>query len=383
MLTTSFSFIEIKSKMISRTSSNTRDSFDVLGKTKHLNEDDNTQDIQETESIVIGETRKAFLNDTFLDRDIVNGRLVTSEGVPVKVVILVASSARSGSSMIGELLAQQDNQLYLFEPVYYTLKNSAINGTDILRDMIYCQISDEYTKWLRSMSPNKIFRHPMTGRNCGRKNACLTAPALKEACRKANNRIMKVIRIRMRWMKELLDDPYVDLKVIHLVRDPRATIISRRKTFGAKTLNAGYQCHGIEEDLRVTPQLMREYPDKVMGITYEDFCIDPIGKATEMWHFISDNKSSTLPTAWSKYIEGHTQGSPSNKRPFAYSTFRNSKIEYQEWRRQITKKALVEIEKHCKPVLKLLGYNLFGTLKKSRNLDIPLFSKNRIPYTDL
>ncbi|KAK7014784.1 hypothetical protein SK128_019105 [Halocaridina rubra] len=139
----------------------------------------------------------------------------------------------------------------------------------------------------------------------------------------------QVIRIRMSWIKVLLDDPYIDLKIIHLVRDPRATIISRSRTFHSQGLHASFHCQLIETDLRMTPLLMKGYPGKIMGITYEDFCMDPKGKATELWRFITNDKNSPLPTAWLQYITKHTSP-PATKKDYAYSTYRNTSIEYQQ-----------------------------------------------------
>ncbi|KAK7071936.1 hypothetical protein SK128_006126, partial [Halocaridina rubra] len=142
------------------------------------------------------EIMSSNFKETALEWDIVKGRQVSSQGVPVKVVILVASSARSGSSFLGELISQQENQIYFYEPAYYLLKlakdkNAKINGTDILHDMAYCNISSAYVSWLRSMPPNRTIQHSLTNSKCERSNRCLDAAKLNGVCRQASNRIIK------------------------------------------------------------------------------------------------------------------------------------------------------------------------------------------------
>ncbi|KAK7014783.1 hypothetical protein SK128_019104 [Halocaridina rubra] len=332
-------------------------------------------------------------------------RLETSSCEEIKVLFLVASTPRSGSSFLGELLSQQENSLYIYEPLYYILKAQDISETEILYNMINCHISRGYVKFLRRLhTTDFIFRNNFTHpNNCGKKAKCLSTQALTKLCRSSCNRIIKVIRARMKWMQHLLDDSNIDLKVIHLVRDPRASIFSSSKTF-KKELKAKYSCGDLYEDLLTTPKLIKEYPNRVMGITYEDFSIDPYGKivcskypfqqlwgyqspsisrATEIWQFISGEQNASLPDAWSKYLESHTRGQPKGKTDQSYSTYRYTYKEYQQWRLQITQEALVEIEKYCEPSLKILGYNIFGNLSNVKNITNPIFTEDRIPYSML
>ncbi|XP_068247579.1 carbohydrate sulfotransferase 3-like [Palaemon carinicauda] len=310
--------------------------------------------------------------------EIVNGRLMSSKGEPVKVIVLVGSTARSGTSFLGELLSQFDNVLYLFEPELYIRAKtremvSQETGIPLLKDMIYCRISNEFAQWLKTRSSSSnIFRHPVTKLNCRNWSSCLVPSRLQNACREEHIRVMKVIRIRMMWMRPLLDDPQVDLKVIHLVRDPRGSLYSMAKNQLHK-LDPGYYCPLIEDDILQTPKLMQEYPGKVMGITYEQLCLDPIGKATEIWRFLVGENDAELSPKWAAYMESHVSRAAEKRRVAVYGTVRNTTEQYQAWRTAITERALLEIEANCQSVLSKLGYNLFGTLERARNISYPLF----------
>ncbi|XP_063615223.1 carbohydrate sulfotransferase 3-like [Penaeus indicus] len=313
------------------------------------------------------------------DEDVVNGRLLTSKGVPVKIVIMLGSTARSGTSLLGELLSQQKNALYLFEPELFVRQHSGQKVTQELgmkhmKDMIYCRFDETFITFLhRRSSPFNIFRHPVTKTNCRNWDSCLTIPKLTEACRAEPTRIMKVIRLRMAWMRELLDDPKYDVRVVHLVRDPRGSLYSMAKLHLHK-LMPEYHCPLIYDDLVSAPKLMAEYPGRVISVTYEQFCLDPVDTATRVWRILSGDERASLPVMWSEYIAKHVHRT-STKRIAAYGTFRNSAEQYQSWRDNITEDALTKIEEHCQPSLELLGYNIFGDIKNARNLSVPLFAE--------
>ncbi|XP_066966028.1 carbohydrate sulfotransferase 3-like [Macrobrachium rosenbergii] len=316
--------------------------------------------------------------------DIIDGRLMSSTGKPVRVVVLVGSTARSGTSFLGELLSQFDNVLYLFEPelhVRVVTKEMVTEETGIplLKDMIYCHISRNFSTWLRTRASSfNIFRHPITKTHCKNWSTCLAPSRLRNACRGEHIRVMKVIRIRMAWMRPLLDDPQVDLKVIHLVRDPRGSLFSMAKHQLHK-LDPGLYCPLIEDDMIQTPRLMLEYPGRVLGITYEQLCLDPMGKATEIWRFLIGDDSAKLSPRWALYMENHVSRPSANQLVDVYGTVRNTNEQYQAWRASITEHVLLDIEASCESVLRKLGYNLFGSLERARNTSYSLFMNQDKP----
>ena len=75
-------------------------------------------------------------------------------------------------------------------------------------------------------------------------------------CRKSDPRVVKTIRARraalLPWVRG------TEVKVVHLVRDPRAMITSiarRPGTWGEALRNASYQCRRMEEDSRLEADL--------------------------------------------------------------------------------------------------------------------------------
>lgn len=104
---------------------------------------------------------------------------------------------------------------------------------------------------------------------------------LTEKCRHQRHVVTKVIRLSVRHFRELLNKNK-DLTVVHLLRDPRAIINSRLKTFGypldIRTIqserhirnNAEALCNKMQTDLTDGMMLEKQFPDRFRFVHYED-----------------------------------------------------------------------------------------------------------------
>jgi len=106
---------------------------------------------------------------------------------------------------------------------------------------------------------------------------------LIEKCRRSEVVAVKVIRFHMGYVDKLLsDDP--DLRLIHVVRDPRGLLESWRKFFdersGRRTpmmdmrLNAKIMCRRMLTDCHVRRRLELKYPGRILLVRYEDLVTD-------------------------------------------------------------------------------------------------------------
>jgi len=75
-----------------------------------------------------------------------------------------------------------------------------------------------------------------------KKQACpepIDLKALTKHCRHSMLVALKVIYLcKVEWLMPFVKNPKVDLKVVHLVRDPRATVKSRMTFHSLKGVNA-------------------------------------------------------------------------------------------------------------------------------------------------
>ena len=101
---------------------------------------------------------------------------------------------------------------------------------------------------------------------------------LENTCRKSKAKVTKVLRLSMKLIPKLLKQ-LPNLKILLLVRDPRAIINSRLITdwfpicekdlFGVLE-NAESLCKKMDDDILVLSHLTKEYPDRLLVHRLED-----------------------------------------------------------------------------------------------------------------
>ncbi|XP_042858390.1 carbohydrate sulfotransferase 5-like [Penaeus japonicus] len=303
-----------------------------------------------------------------------------SEEAKVGLKILILSSVgRSGSSFLAELISQLPNTFYVFEPMMFNEKSTSegVNPRvtwDLLKNIFSCKFDHDWLLFARRRSLLRTGeRNP-----CARLQGTSALSCVREYCLKKTNIVIKVIRMRISWITDLLTESGLDLKIIHLVRDPRATFRSSR-AYVPTQKDYGIFCPRILEDLQMIKSIQKLSPNTLTSVKYEDLCLDTEGVATRLWRFISGDSEAGLPPTWSRYIEDHTNGS--NRKGNAYSTWRDTKKEAEEWRGQISTDLLQAVEEHCGGAIDLLGHNRFQSLENVRNFSIPLMWTRKPPYT--
>lgn len=124
---------------------------------------------------------------------------------------------------------------------------------------------------------------------------------LKIRCSQSELRVMKTVRTSLASVKILLRMlPY--LKVIHLMRDPRAVVLSRmaNPTFRghashrSPVLESEFLCRDISKDLIIKRELEYQYPDNFMEVIYDDFVLDPVGSSQRIYKFIGRSISDSV-----------------------------------------------------------------------------------------
>ncbi|XP_078734871.1 carbohydrate sulfotransferase 2-like [Lampetra fluviatilis] len=205
-----------------------------------------------------------------------------SEPRTPRAQLFILTTWRSGSSFVGELFNQHPGVFYLFEPLWHVWQAlypgdaRVLQGAsrDMLNSLFRCdmQVFNLYGNG-QNMTSRDIFRSPLNRALCSPplcpalarprggvaalvdERACsrLCPPRplahVEARCRRLPLVVVKGVRIfDLELLAPLLQDPSLNLKVIHLVRDPRAVASSRLKSK-----------HGlIRESLQVVRSLRRD-----------------------------------------------------------------------------------------------------------------------------
>ncbi|XP_069611936.1 carbohydrate sulfotransferase 3 [Ranitomeya imitator] len=334
--------------------------------------------------------------------------------------ILLMATTRTGSSFVGEFFNQQGNIFYLFEPLWHIERTvsfesiganavgSAIVYRDVLQQLLLCDLhilenfisppsENHLTRFLfRRGSSKSLCEDPVCtpfvkkafekyhckNRRCGPLNMTLAM----ESCLRKDHVAIKSVRIRqLEFLRALVEDPRLDMRIIQLVRDPRAVLASRMVAFSGKyelwkkwALEGAAPIHEDEvqklkgncENIRMSAQLGLSQPNWLRGrymlMRYEDIARFPLEKAKEMYKFAG----ITLTPQVEEWIIKNTQASQENNG--IYSTQKNSSEQFEKWRFSIPFKLAQVVQDVCEPAMKLFGYKLANDLKTLTNRSISL-----------
>ena len=191
------------------------------------------------------------------------------------------------------------------------------------------------------------------------------------------NRTTRVAKtIRLYDIMELSQLPELgcpDFRVVHLLRDPRAVLVSRMKTFhelydGNKVLGPhvdgpmeNFSNEYVEQAARdlcghhvsnmnhgAEPWLQGRYT----RVLYEDIALDPVGVARQLYQFIGQH--FTADDERFVYESSH-----SDKEGGGYEVSKNTSHVLNEWKDRILPRHLEVIEEACREVFLRVGYQ-FG-----------------------
>ncbi len=134
----------------------------------------------------------------------------------------------------------------------------------------------------------------------------------RKPCESKALRSAKTVRSSMYSMGYLLEREQ-NLRVIHLIRDPRAVVLSRRNfdssgrshyAGGSMIREAEVYCRDVVRDVRHRKELEKRYPGQVMTIIYDDLTLRPMEYAEQIYAFLN----SSLPEETRTWLIKNTRG---------------------------------------------------------------------------
>ncbi|XP_033627161.1 carbohydrate sulfotransferase 3-like [Asterias rubens] len=182
----------------------------------------------------------------------------------------------------------------------------------------------------------------------------------------------------------LIKDKTVNLKVIHLVRDPRGMIASRVLALneGKKTADTldkftddtkasliNY-CRNNLHNTDVGTN-MPKFQENYLLLRYEDVSLDPHEAARRIYNFTG---LGAVPGSVSRWIQEHTSAHVAG----TYSTSRVSSQVYQSWRGRLSFPTVKTIEEvgTCSQMMQRFGYLTAKDQDNLTNLNISLLFDN-------
>ncbi|XP_016094095.1 carbohydrate sulfotransferase 6-like [Sinocyclocheilus grahami] len=337
-----------------------------------------------------------------------------SEG---KVHVLLLSSWRSGSSFLGQVFNQHPEVFYLMEPgwhVWMSIKQAGARSLrmavrDMIRSVFQCDMSvmDAYIPQPCNVSSLFMWSHShalcsppacfLTARNeiskeqeCKQRCDSQGLKLAEAACRTYSHVVLKEVRFfELESLYPLLQDPTLDLRIIHLVRDPRAVLRSREKSAYALVQDSAIvleQASLPEQDkpykvlqeicrshVRIYETAMLKPPDFLRGrykmIRYEDLARNTLAEIEAMYEFVGLEMTETL----QEWIYRITHGKGKGTKNDAFKiTSRNAEDVSLAWRTTLPFEKVQRIQDVCKGAMTLLGYKAVDSEREQKLLYLDL-----------
>lgn len=245
---------------------------------------------------------------------------------------------------------------------------------------------------------------PLTPRNklsdqleCIKKCDSRGVQGAKNACDTYSHVVLKEVRFfELESLYPLLQDPNLDLRIVHLVRDPRAVTRSREQSANAfvhdntiilehrKFPPAEVQFQVMQEicrsHVRINERAIQKPPPFLKGrykmVRFEDMVRDPLWYVNEIYKFVGLEMTEQL-GEWI-YKVTHGKGTGTKKEAFDI-TSRDAKDVSQAWRTTLPFNKVKRIQDVCKGAMSLLGYRTVNNEKEQKKLDIDLLMPQE-PY---
>ncbi|XP_056599576.1 carbohydrate sulfotransferase 2a [Triplophysa dalaica] len=362
--------------------------------------------------------------------------------VKKRQLVYVLTTWRSGSSFFGELFNQNPDVFFLYEPMWHIWQKlypgDAVSLQGAARDMLSSLYRCDFSVFQLYNTPggrnitslglfgatlNKVicsyplcasYRKEVVGmvddkvcKKCPPQNLQL----LEEECLKYNTIVIKGVRILdIHVLGPLMEDPSLNLKVIHLVRDPRAVANSRIKSRHGlirenlqvvrsrdpklrrvpfvdanhkmnKKDGSDYHSIGAMEVIceRMTKTLQtalhppRWFKGKYMTVRYEDLVENPVKTVQNVYRFVNLSANHNIEI----FAMNMTTGTSASTKPFIVSS-RNATQAANAWRTVLSYQQIRQVEEYCQHAMSLLGYLRVRTAADAKDLSRSLLTLPKI-----
>ena len=181
---------------------------------------------------------------------------------------------------------------------------------------------------------------------------------LHKTCLSSRVRIIKTIRTKMPVARKLLEE-LPNLKIVHLVRDPRAVLQSQSHLGKCNTGHGGIEgctnrlCIDLENNLVEEELIMRDYPNRILPVLYEEIAKHPIETSQKLYEFAGYEFTDTI----KEYVFNTTLAGEGNT--YSYSTKRSNSSEHVDnWKNTMNQEFRNYVQTRCNYIIKHYKYDL-------------------------
>ena len=310
---------------------------------------------------------------------------------PKRRSIVIFGDDRSGTTLLTRMFSEDSNVFSVYEPLWITRKWRATEPdrdrvkdvTDVVSALMSCNFVDNPTamkflahtskRWAPGLFKNPFQSPPICN---GTEKGKITCPSpetvprlVEEACsRHYKHSVTKlaIVRVPERKLSNIFpriiyDNPDTEIKILHVVRDPRGSINSRinlgwiKEVDKAKNFAAWPKdtCEGITQNVKYGASLEGSLKNNYMLVKYKDIAFTPVLTAMKIYKFAGFEMQESL-IRWIIQATSPNKETLDKEAKKAFSSFRNSTANAEKWRQQSPMERTRIIEQECGELLDLL-----------------------------
>ncbi|CAN2389365.1 Belongs to the sulfotransferase 1 family, partial [Pristimantis euphronides] len=209
---------------------------------------------------------------------------------------------------------------------------------------------------------------------------------IEHTCNTYSHVVIKEVRFfDLKVLYPLLTDPSLNVKILHLVRDPRAVAKSREQLNLTKDNGIVLNTNGTEVDdskFKVIQEICRSQvkiyemaafkapsflKNRYMLVRYEDVVRDPVREISKMYTFVELKLTHKL----EKWIYNITHGQSLGEKKEAFTiTSRNAVHVSQAWRNVLPFNKVKMIQDICEGAMNVFRYQLVNSEAEQKDLNV-------------
>lgn len=304
--------------------------------------------------------------------------------------LLIYGADRSGTTFISRMFSEDPQVFMIYEPLWVTKrwrkaepeKDWSNSELELVNGILSCNFPDfpMAAQFLGHTSRNWAaapFKNPFQSPNfCNVSdtgkfscpNLLLMPKFAQERCTtRYKHSVTKVAQVRVpdKMLSSIvpqvfLDNPDTDVRILHILRDPRGSLDSRIKlgwipkhTSPGFVRQVRYPCEKIAENVKYGRNLPEKYQGKYMELYYRDIATYPVKTALKIYSFAGFQISEDL-IKWIVYNTSPSEEALARESRKSFSSVRNSTANVEKWRSAPAEQNRI-IERECKELMQLLG----------------------------
>ena len=286
--------------------------------------------------------------------------------------IIILTLYRSGSTFFSELFNRNNDSMFIFEPLHsYKMledrnvfpKPSRLLFTQkLLKAIFECDFSNiphgillkdlcfhlGTYDYIRSLAP--FCNYTANG---------IDSALMSSSCRKYRSVVAKTILIHdIADIKDVIINS--NIKIIHLIRDPRGVMNSRVNDYRRIAMTSGlhtaknvsleeikYVCFHMKRHIHYWLNTPNWLKGRLKLVKYEDMSEHPLEVAKDVYSFLQ----MTIPTSVVNWLQENTKGINSG------ITHRKSNVTAHAWRKELDREIIDTIQRECSSTMDVLGYD--------------------------